>query len=138
MHYRLWADLVVVLHALFVLIVLFGGLAVLRWPRLAWVHLPAALWGGLIEIGGWVCPLTHLENRFRRLAGGAGYGTGFIEHYLEPVLYPAGLTRRTQLLFGITALLINLAIYARLWSRRRSVPPGLQQPGGVSDPLQRR
>ena len=112
------ADVTVLLHASFVLFVLFGGLAALRWRRLAWYHLPAALWGAAIELGGWICPLTYLENYFRRLGGGTGYGGTFIERYLEPLLYPLGLTRHTQLLFGLTALFLNLAIYIRFWSPR--------------------
>jgi len=119
MKFQLWADLVVLLHASFVLFVLLGGLAVLRWRRLAWFHLPAALWGAIIELGGWICPLTHLENHLRRMGGGPGYGGTFIERYLEPLLYPLGLTRHTQLVFGVTALLVNLAVYARLWVNRR-------------------
>jgi len=118
-NFQFRADVVVFLHAAFVFFVLFGGLAALRWRRLAWFHIPAALWGAAIEIGGWTCPLTYLENYFRRLGGGAGYEITFIERYLEPILYPLGLTRHTQLLFGAAVLLLNLAIYARLWSRRR-------------------
>ncbi|MBT0651924.1 DUF2784 domain-containing protein [Geomobilimonas luticola] len=117
MPYLILADMTVLLHALFVLFVLFGGIAVLRWQRLAWLHLPAAVWGVMIELGGWVCPLTFLENRFRRLGGVASYGGTFIERYLEPLLYPLGLTRDSQLVFGLVAFLINLAIYARLWRR---------------------
>lgn len=117
-NFQLWADMVVFLHAAFVFFVLFGGVAVLRWRRLAWFHLPAALWGAIIELGGWICPLTYLENYLRRMAGGAGYSVTFIERYLEPIIYPLGLTRHTQLVFGLSALLINLAIYARFWSRR--------------------
>jgi hypothetical protein len=122
MHFNVWADMLVLLHSSFVLFVLLGGLAVLRWRRLAWLHLPAALWGATIELGGWICPLTLLENRLRRMAGGAGYDTTFIERCLEPLLYPLGLTRHTQLVFGFTALLINLAVYAYLWRRRRVSP----------------
>jgi len=122
MRFQLWADLVVLLHASFVLFVLLGGLVVLRWRRLAWLHLPAAVWGAAIELGGWICPLTYLENHLRRLGGGAGYNMTFIERSLEPLLYPLGLTRHAQLVFGFTALLINLAVYARIWSRRRRPP----------------
>ncbi len=122
MHFNVWADMLVLLHSSFVLFVLLGGLAVLRWRRLAWLHLPAVLWGATIELGGWICPLTHLENRLRKMAGGAGYDTTFIERCLEPLLYPLGLTRHTQLVFGFTALLINLAVYAYLWRRRRVSP----------------
>jgi hypothetical protein len=117
--YNLLADMVVFIHASFVLFVLFGGLAALRWRRIAWLHLPAALWGGMIELGGWTCPLTHLENHLRRMAGGSAYGVTFIERYLEPLLYPLGLTRHTQIVFGLTALLINLAVYFRFWKNGR-------------------
>ena len=119
MPYALLADLVVLLHGAFVLFVLLGGVAVLRWPRLAWLHLPAAAWGVLIELGGWVCPLTYLENHWRRLGGGAGYGETFIQHYLEPLLYPLGLTRPAQVYLGLAVLLLNLAVYAHLWRRSR-------------------
>jgi len=122
MRYLVSADIVLLLHASFVLFVLLGGLAVLRWRRVAWFHLPAALWGVIIELGGWICPLTYLENHLRRMGGGAGYSVTFIERYLMPLLYPLGLTRHTQLVFGISALLINLAVYARL-RRKRRIPP---------------
>jgi hypothetical protein len=115
MPYAVLADLVVVVHAMFVLFVVFGGLAVLRWRRLAWLHLPAAVWGVAIELGGWVCPLTYLENYFRRLGGESGYSGTFIEQYLEPLLYPLGLTEQTQIFFGLAAFLVNFVIYVRLW-----------------------
>ncbi len=120
MPYAALADLIVLIHALFVLFVVFGGAAVLRWRWLAWLHLPAAVWGVLIELGGWVCPLTDLENRFRRLAGETGYSGSFIERYLEPLLYPLGLTRHVQVLFGISAFLVNVAIYAWIFRKRQS------------------
>ncbi|HKN57975.1 MAG TPA: DUF2784 domain-containing protein, partial [Gemmatimonadaceae bacterium] len=112
MIYRVLADLVLVVHLGFVVFVVLGGWLVLRWPRLAWVHVPAAAWGVLIEYAGWICPLTPLENSFRMKGGEAGYGSGFVEHYLLPTLYPAGLTRSTQLILGSLVLLLNLAAYA--------------------------
>jgi hypothetical protein len=120
MIYLAVADLVVLVHALFVLFVVFGGLIVLRRRRLAWLHLPAALWGVAIELGGWICPLTYLENHLRRLGGGSGYSTTFIERYLEPILYPLGLTQRSQIFLGLTALFVNLFIYIILWNKRRT------------------
>jgi hypothetical protein len=120
MFYLALADLVVLLHALFVLFVVFGGLIVLRRPRLAWLHLPAAVWGAAIELGGWICPLTYLENHLRRLGGEAGYSVTCIERYLEPILYPLGLTQNTQRILGLAALLVNLSIYALLWNKRRT------------------
>src|SRR5512146_3503694 len=89
MTFRVLADAVVAVHLAFVAFVLLGGLLAIRWPRLAWVHLPCAAYGAAIEIGGWICPLTPLENVLRHRAGEAGYTGGFVEHYLLPVLYPA-------------------------------------------------
>lgn len=119
MWYGLLADLVVVVHAAFVAFVVFGGLIVLRHPRVAWLHVPAAAWGVLIEFTGGVCPLTPLENSLRLRGGETGYGGGFIDHYLIPLLYPAGLTRNTQLVLGAVALALNLAVYAVFLTRRR-------------------
>lgn len=118
MPYRALADLVLVVHLAFVLFVVLGGLLALRWPRVAWVHVPVALYGALIEFVGFVCPLTPLENSLRRRGGGAGYDGGFIEHYVTATLYPTGLTRGVQLGLGVAVLAINGAIYA-LWLRRR-------------------
>jgi hypothetical protein len=117
--YRLLADLVLVLHLAFVLFVVLGGLVVLRWPRLAWPHIPAAIWGVLVEYIGWICPLTPLENSLRTRGGQAGYSGGFIQHYIQPVLYPAGLTRSTQILLGTFALLVNLTAYGVVLVRRK-------------------
>ena len=122
MGYRIAADLLVALHALFVLFVVLGGLLVLRWPRLAWLHLPAVVWGALIEFTGWICPLTPLENEMRRAGGQAGYDGGFIDRYLVPLLYPQGLTRDWGLVLGAAVVAINIAVYARVlfkWHRRR-------------------
>jgi hypothetical protein len=119
MPYGFLADLVVGLHLLFVGFVVGGGLLVLRWPRLAWVHLPAAAWGALIEFAGWICPLTPLEKWLRARGGGVGYEGDFVEHYLLPVLYPAALTRGAQIGLGVLVLVVNAAIYRHVWRRRR-------------------
>jgi Protein of Unknown function (DUF2784) len=116
------ADVVVVLHFTFVLFVIFGGLLVLRWPRLAYVHLPIAVYGALIEFFGWVCPLTPLEKRLRESAGLGGYEGGFVEHYILPVIYPSGLTRGVQLVLGSLVIGVNLLIYAVIARRRRRRP----------------
>jgi hypothetical protein len=118
--YRGLADLVLVIHLGFVLFVVLGGLLVVRWPRLAWLHIPAAVWGVLIEYMGWICPLTPLENSFRMKGGEAGYSGGFIEHYVQPTLYPTGLTRSTQVLLGSIVLLLNITAYAIVWTRLRN------------------
>ncbi len=117
MKYRLLADAVVLLHAAFVLFVVLGGLLVLRWPRLAWAHLPIVAWGAGIEFLGGICPLTPLENHWRRLAGEGGYPGGFVEHYVIALLYPAGLTRGVQLALGGLVLAVNTAVYFAVWRR---------------------
>ena len=101
-----------VVHPAFVVFALLGGLLVLRWPRVAWLHLPAAAWGVLVEVAGWICPLTPLEVALRQAAGDAGYAGDFLEHYLVAVVYPEGLTRGVQVVLGAAVLLANLAIYA--------------------------
>ena len=115
----LLADLVLVLHGLFIAFVVLGGLFALRWPRAAWLHVPAAVWGAWIEFTGGLCPLTPLENRFRRLAGEAGYEGGFIEHHLTPLIYPGALTREVQVALGLGVVALNAAVYVFIWRRRR-------------------
>lgn len=116
---RFAADLVVLVHAAFIAFVVAGALLVLRWPRVAWLHLPVVAWGAGIELTGWVCPLTPLENALRRAAGETGYSGGFIEHYLIPLIYPAGLTPTVQLALGLFVLGINVALYSVITLRRR-------------------
>jgi uncharacterized protein DUF2784 len=118
--YRLLAGALVAFHLGFVLFVVLGGLLVLRFPRAAWLHLPAAVWGTWVEVTDTVCPLTPLENHFRRLGGEAGYSGGFIEHYLLPVLYPAGLTRGVQYVLAGVVVGVNLFAYGWALRRRRS------------------
>ena len=118
MPYVFAADLLLVLHLCFILFVAAGALLVLRWPRLALIHMPAVLWGAAIEFTGWICPLTPLENSLRRSAGEAGYAGGFIEHYVLPLIYPTGLTREIQLGLGIAVLGLNGLVYGALIVRR--------------------
>ena len=118
--YRLLTDLVVLLHAGFVAFVAAGGLLVWRRPRLAWVHLPAVVWAVGIEWSGAICPLTPLEVWLRRRAGQTGYRGDFIDHYVLPLLYPAGLTRELQIGLGAAALLLNLVVYGWCLRRRRT------------------
>lgn len=117
--FRVLADAIVILHFGFVLFVLLGGMLVLRWRWVAWLHLPAAAWGILIEYGNWVCPLTPVENYLRERGGIAGYAGDFIEHYLVSLLYPARLTRGAQMLLGSVALAVNGLIYWRVVRSRR-------------------
>ena len=115
----LLADLVVGAHFLFVLFVVLGGLLVLRWPKVAYLHIPAAVWGAAIEFAGWICPLTPLENWLRRQAGDVDYSGGFIEHYVLPILYPSALSRDIQLLLGFLVIAVNLTIYGYVLRRGR-------------------
>ena len=112
---RLLADLVLILHLAFVVFVLCGGLFVLKWRWIAWVHLPAAFWGTIVEFTGWICPLTPLENWLRAQSGEATYRSDFIAHYLLPVLYPDNLTRGIQLLLGTIVIVLNAAVYWWIW-----------------------
>lgn len=120
MTYSLLADAVLGLHFGFILFVVAGGLLVLRWGWIAWLHLPCAAWGMLIELFGWICPLTPLENSLRRAAGEAGYAGGFIETHLLPLVYPGGLTREIQLLLAGLVVLVNGIVYWFVWRRRRA------------------
>lgn len=120
MLYRGLADLVLVIHLAFVLFVVFGGLFTLRWPRVAWLHVPVALYGATIEFIGFICPLTPLEISLRRRGGEAGYAGGFIEHYITAALYPTGLTRDIQLALGIGVLLFNAIVYAIVVKRYKA------------------
>jgi hypothetical protein len=88
---------------------------------MAWVHVPAVIWGALVEFTGWICPLTPLENRLRRAGGESGYERDFIAHYILPALYPDGLTRNDQLVLGGIALAVNVAIYTLVLARHRRV-----------------
>ena len=114
MLYRVAADVLVLVHLAFIIYVVAGGFAVFKWPWMAWLHLPAATWGALIEFRGWVCPLTPWENRLRQLAGQEGYSEGFIEHYILQIVYPPGMTRDMQTTLGIIVVVINVLIYAVL------------------------
>ena len=109
--YRLLADLLVLAHFAFIIFVLLGGLLMLKWPQVAWLHIPAALWGVMTELLSLPCPLTPMEKYFQRLAGDAPYEGDFIAHYLLPIIYPAGLTPNIQLLLGIIVIVVNIVIY---------------------------
>jgi hypothetical protein len=116
----LLADAVLLLHASFIAWAVFGGVAVLRWPRLVWLHLPALAWGVWISASGGICPLTPLEQRLRVAAGHEGWHGGFIEHYLTAIIYPDGLTRSMQELLAALLLAGNIVVYALAWRRRRA------------------
>ena len=110
---QLAGDMVVLLHLIFILFVVLGGLLVLRYPRISWLHLPAAIWGAMVELQGWICPLTPLEHYFRQ-TGDRNYNSDFINHYILPLIYPPGLTRQGQLILGLLVITINAGLYGYL------------------------
>lgn len=119
MIYQILADLILVVHLLFVAFVVAGGLLVLKKRWIALLHVPAAIWGALIELMGWYCPLTPLENHFRHLAGSSGYEGGFIENYFVPVIYPDAFTRELQVILGMFVIVANLVIYGIIIFKRK-------------------
>ena len=120
MPYRALADLVLIVHFAFVLFVIFGGVLALRWPRVAWTHLPVALYGAAVEFIGFVCPLTPLEVGLRQRGGQAGYAGGFIDHYITAALYPTGLTSQVQFILGAALVVLNVVVY-RIWWKKRAM-----------------
>jgi hypothetical protein len=120
------ADAVMLLHFAFILFAILGSLAVPVWPRVAWLHLPCLAWAVWIGLTGSLCPLTPLENHFRALAGEQGFSGGFIEHYIQPIIYPDGLTRGLQIWMAVILIAVNAAGYGlALWrKRRKSLIPG--------------
>jgi len=125
MIYRLQAEIVLLLHFCFVIFTVLGGLLVLRQRWIAWLHLPAVVWGILVEFFSWACPLTTLENSLREIGGEAGYETGFIDYYISAVLY-APLSPQARMLLGLLLVGFNLFLY--LYILRRRFP--VHQPGG--------
>lgn len=122
MFYRIAADALVAVHFGFICFVILGGLLAIRWKWVILFHLPAVIWGMLIEFRGWICPLTPWENQLREAAGQSGYEGGFIEHYLLAVMYPDGLTRNVQIVLGLIVLAINASVYGWLvlkWRGRK-------------------
>ena len=117
--YPVLADLVVLVHLGFVVFVVFGGLLVMKWPGLIRIHLPAVFWGVAIELSGWICPLTPLENWLRHKGGEENYQFDFVAHYLLPMLYPQGLTRRSQIVLGALVLVVNGAMYGWVLRKRK-------------------
>jgi len=122
---RIAADAVLIVHFAFILFVVLGGALLLRWPRIAWLHVPAVFWAAVVEATGWICPLTPLENTLRRSAGQPGYAGDFVEQYLVALIYPEGLTRGTQMLLALLVIAVNALFYGVLLfrSRERGAPP---------------
>ena len=119
MPYKFLADLILLIHFSFILFIVFGGFTVLKWRRIIYYHIPAALWGAVIEISGWGCPLTPLEIELRVRAGSGFYTGSFINHYLTPIVYPPGLTQPLQYYLAAGLIIINGAAYYIIWKKLR-------------------
>ncbi|HIC92085.1 MAG TPA: DUF2784 domain-containing protein [Syntrophaceae bacterium] len=119
---RFLADIIVVFHFAFILFAVLGGILSIWWRKIIWLHVPVALWAALMEFAGWICPLTPLENWLRVKGGGAGYSGGFVEHYILPILYPAGLTREIQVVLGAFVIAVNLLIYWYVFMKHNPRP----------------
>ena len=127
MIYLILADLLVIVHLLFIIFVLLGGLLLMLRGSLIFVHLPTVIWAAVISFKGGICPLTPLENYLRGVAGTAGYEQGFVEYYLIPIIYPSNLTSNIQIMLGIFVLLINLCIYCLVYYKRMAKRGGKQE-----------
>jgi len=119
MLFRIAADLVLALHLAFIAFVVLGGLLMMRYRWMVFIHIPAAIWGAFVEISGRICPLTIWENHLRRSAGESGYADSFVEHYLMPIIYPTGLTRSLQFWIAVFVVAANVVIYGWLVYRLR-------------------
>jgi hypothetical protein len=117
--FQVLADGVVMLHLCFILFIIFGGIIAIFWPKVLWMQIPCVMWGVFIELTGFICPLTPLENYLRQQVGRMSYRGDFIMHYLEPVIYPGGLTREFQILMGILAVVVNALVYTWILHLRR-------------------
>ena len=122
MIYRIAADLVVLIHFAFIIFVVVGGFLVIRWHKVSLLHIPAAVWGVLIEFTGGICPLTPLENQLRLMGGEAGFSGGFIDKYIIPLIYSDELTRTIQIMLGSIVIVINVLVYGYLLWKRRVKP----------------
>jgi hypothetical protein len=122
MGYRLLADAVMLVHFTFLAFVVAGGLLAWRWPWVIWPHVILALWGFSTIVFSIRCPLTDVEDWARERGGRQPLsGTGFIDHYLENVVYPQRYTRAIQVL----AAAVVLFSWAGLAVRHRRRAPAV-------------
>jgi hypothetical protein len=118
MPYHLLADLVLVFHLAFIAFAAFGGLLALRYPQILWLHLPALVWGVVVQWADLICPLTPLENDMRMRSGEAVFAGGFIERFVSQLLYPENLTLELRYVLGVLLLVVNVAVYTHVMIRR--------------------
>ena len=117
--YELAADIILIIHFLFILFVIFGALLFFVAKKIVFTHIPAIIWGSYIELTHSICPLTYLENWFLHKANLTEYSEGFIQNYLIPIVYPANLTNDLQIYLGITLIIVNIIIYGFIINKLR-------------------
>ena len=117
--YELAADIILIIHFLFILFVIFGALLFFIVKKIVFIHIPAIIWGSYIELTHSICPLTYLENWFLHKANLTTYSEGFIQNYLVPIVYPMNLTKDLQIFLGIGLIVINIVIYAFIFSKQK-------------------
>ena len=113
--YELFANLTLIIHLIFILFVIFGGLLFFIFSKIIYIHFPALLWGIYIELTNSICPLTYLENWFLYQGGLTTYSNNFINNYLFPIVYPISLTTNFQIYLGVILIVINIFIYGLIF-----------------------
>ena len=113
--YELFANLTLIMHLIFILFVIFGGLLFFIFSKIIYIHLPALLWGIYIELTNSVCPLTFLENWFLFKGELTTYSNGFINNYIFPIIYPGSLNNEIQIYLGLSLIVINILIYGLIY-----------------------
>ena len=117
--YELAADIILIIHFLFILFVIFGALLLFVEKKIVFIHIPAIIWGSYIELTHSICPLTYLENWLLQKANLTTYSEGFIQYYLVPIVYPTNLTKDIQIYLGISLIVINIVIYAFIFGKMK-------------------
>ncbi len=106
------AEFVLAVHFAFVAFAVLGGFLGLLSAAWLWLHVPVVVWSSVVNLAGWTCPLTPLEQALRRSAGSAGYEGGCVAHYIGPVVYPQGMPRRLERIAGVSIVAWNAIVYA--------------------------
>jgi len=120
--YEFLATFTLIIHFLFIVYVILGGLLFFIKHWTIYFHIPAFLYGVYVEFTQSICPLTYLENFFLSKAKVAMYSTSFIQNYLIPIIYPVNLTKELQIILGISLIVINVIIYGIIFAKSSGRP----------------